>query len=1387
MSTSRPMYINNDLRFLYWNACTFSHSKWNQLQIYLTKEYDDNNTHNNIIHIICISEAKLTSSSLISTESLRGKFGSYIRYYYPCELDPNDISSNGGGLLFYIHSTIHIEECNRLSLAMTSPDLMANDKYSTDIRWIQFEYGKNIKFTLGSIYLHPSASHTAVKRCINNIENCIENTNGPILIAGDFNLKHPLWSKHYGTTNILNKSAEYLVEFIDQHNLTLLNIIYAKHEVTLKPFAKLRAESVVDLALTNQPNFINQLNVLTESGLFSDHNPIDIHITNYSDHQKQNHAIHYRKQEKWRSSDLSTEQWKLYETQLSPYLLKWKDKYVQLLDQNSIRELANQHGKDYVQNVIDDATYKLATIIIKSAEHAVGKKAVGKKYKKCFIIYKTKIQNMLDDTHKARDEYYRLKKLFTRNICNDITQLTNAKNNWNDHVKKFNHFIADINRDEWLKKLDSVYNNERLEQKLSWSSYKQTLPSTTQWTSKINNHITNEPPIDADDGNNNLANYYASVCQLDESIQQDRDPHITQTVKDFNTKLNMEWSNMVNIPDTENTPQNGQISLQEVIDFSNKINCNKAYGCDEIDGYMIKHGGRLLHSCIQLLFNSCWCSGVLPVNFTSSNIFPLYKKGDIHQACNYRPISLTSCLMRLFEKILYSRVESQIKLHPSQAGFRKQHSTLDNLYRLLERVYDAMWSSSNSYGVCLPVIFLDLQKAFDKMDTPSALYKLYTTGLKLNSRMLHFFSAFLNNRYMRTVSLQSISEWYETHTGAPQGTVFGPLIFAVYINDLITELEQNTNNIVHSITIGQYTNGCEAPAFADDIVLIPKQTNQPQGGGRGDVEAIGLLQDKLQSLSNALVICGTWARNWCMSFSKDKTNLLIFRKHQNIIYKDQSKSEKIIESLLKSIPLQLIQSNIIDNSMNFNVELVEQYKYMGITLNGNVGKLTESHINNVLIKIRTRCYQVKRILKDSMPIPVALMFIRSMVHSVYSYGLAFIRLNKSDIKKIYSPLRSIWRTILKLPSFTNTVDLMLELNILPLHIQHQQQLISYIYGLNKKSDTHLVKQLFTYNYNLAKHRGALTKTSESHPYHARPIALEYRELLNTWKTQYITHHDPIVWPSNPTSKKEINSVASHAGLVQLSYQRNPNTGLSSIKLLPDEITKINNKSKANSIQQKKEQQRKSIVVNKRSHSLQTKKPILNPSQLSLTNRGEITDSYLLNKTSYLRNEPYMKHDSQIISRMRCQLRMNRAPTYSTINQYCVTEQQRLIIKPYIERCRGCKQLIDETIEHTLLYCPRHLIARDLLKAKLQVGDLSSKTQQSPQFMMLLNDNQHLLKLSLPLILGQTHLLPNKLIKPVLQWTGNFINDVYKNHPLAFISKNYISTLGDSVYKLLRPP
>jgi hypothetical protein len=1369
--------IHNNLRVLYWNACTFNYLKWNQLHSHLNQRYD--NDPNNITHVICISEAKLTNSSLQTTESLRGKFGSYIRYYYPCELDSNANSANGGGLLLYVHQSLHVSSADKLCLSITHPSLPPKDKFSTDIRWIQFEFGIKTTFTLGLIYLHPSASFQAVQCCINNIKHCMNNTNGPILIAGDFNLKHPLWSKHYGQT--VDKSAECLVEFMDEEDLTLLNLIYNKHEVTLQPFATLRSEpSTVDLAITNRPKIISEMNILTHSELLSDHNPLDIYITNHSIHQNQNQQINNKKQEKWRSIDLDEVQWELFEKHLTPYLTRWKQKYEQLLLPSSICSLALLTDKNYIQNLLDDATFELSTIIVKSAEHVIGKKVIGKQYKKCFSTHADIIQELLVDSHNARDRYYDLVKSAKHSDQITIEQQLSAKKEWKLYVKRFNDKLCEITRDEWLEKLDSVYKHERAEKQLSWSHYKLTIPSATQWTSKINNHINNEPPANADIGNDNLAQYFASICQSNPATQLDRDPAIVQSVQGFDMKLKEEWTNMIKTCNDDANPQNGVISLEEISDFCRKINCKKAYGCDEIDGYMLKYGGLYLHSCLQLLFNSCWCTGVLPINFTSSNVFPLYKKGDIHQASSYRPISLTSCLMRLFERILYSRVESQIMLHPSQSGFRKYHSTEDNLYRLLERVYEAMWSSSNTYGVCLPIIFLDLQKAFDKMDIPSALYKLHQTGLELNSRMLHFFSAFLSNRYMRTVSLQCVSDWYEIDTGAPQGTIFGPLIFAVYINDLITELE-NRGNIMPNV-LGQHKSGCESPAFADDIVLIPRALNQPMSGARGDVEAAALLQSKLHSLSLALKICGNWARNWCMSFSKEKTNLLIFRKHQNLIHSNQSKSEKIIESLLKSTSLQLIQSNQAITTANFTIQLVDQYKYMGITLNGNVGRLFEHHIDDILGKIRTRCYQVKRVLKDSMPVPVALMFVRAMVHSVYSYGFAFIRLKKSEMTKIYSSLRGVWRAILKLPSFTSTVDLMLELNIIPLHIQHQQHLMRFMYGLTKKPDHHLVKRLFAQYRQAAVNKGALTKTRECHPYHARPIALEHRELLGTWKTDHVTQHNPIIWPANPSSKKQINSVASHAALVHLSSQRTPTTGLSSIKLLPEEIVKVQNFLTAVAAQQRNEEQRKLMMSesHKKAHSLLTKKPMLHPNQSSLSIDASIVDSYLLNKTSFLRNEPFMKIDLPILSRMRSQLRVDRAPTYSVIEKYCVTEPEKLIIRPYINRCRGCEQLIDETREHILLDCPRHSVARQALITKLQSGG-------SPQLNTLIEANQPLLQLSIPLILGQIHLLPKKLVKPVLNWTGDFIQEVYNKHPLPFINKNFISVLGDLVSKLLRPP
>ena len=181
----------------------------------------------------------------------------------------------------------------------------------------------------------------------------------------------------------------------------------------------------------------------------------------------------------------------------------------------------------------------------------------------------------------------------------------------------------------------------------------------------------------------------------------------------------------------------------------------------------------------------------------------LYTKGRATgRILDYRLLSITSVAARTIERVvqghLIRRVESQ--LAAQQAGFRKRHNTSDNIFRTLRAIHAAMDRKS-----VLPVVFLDIAKAFDSVHHPSLLLKLHRMGV--SDHMWWFIRAFLTNRFCAIWGDGATSDWFRVAAGVPQGSVLAPLLYAIFINDLVPDITQN--------------NECECCLFADDVNIWP--------------------------------------------------------------------------------------------------------------------------------------------------------------------------------------------------------------------------------------------------------------------------------------------------------------------------------------------------------------------------------------------------------------------------------------------------------------------------------------------------------------------------------------------------------------------------------------
>jgi hypothetical protein len=756
--------------------------------------------------------------------------------------------------------------------------------------------------------------------------------------------------------------------------------------------------------------------------------------------------------------------------------------------------------------------------------------------------------------------------------------------------------------------------------------------------------------------------------------------------------------------------------------------------------------------------------------------------------------------MRLYEKMIHNRVTNLIKIHPSQAGFRKKHSTDDNLYRLLETLYTNLWSSTNRFSICIPVIFLDLQKAFDKMDIDSVLYKLvHNKGLSTNSRIIHFFKAFLSNRYLRTVTLKSTSNWKNITIGTPQGTILGPFLFLVYIDDLIQEIEKN--QLINGIAL---PSKCEAPGYADDIYLIPRSLEQPVDGTMGDVQASEILHRKIDDLQEALSICGKWARNWCMTFSLDKTNIMLFRKHDQLLNPDKYLSDKVV--LQKAQSIKLIQSNNINSSLNFTIQRVEQYKYMGLTLSGNGQQLFNPHIDNIIKLIRTRGYQVRRVLKPSMPIRIAHLLVKAMVYSILQYALAFIRFNTETVtNNIISALRVIWRYILHVPSFTNNQDMMKELCFPSLQTLHQYYLLKYIKRtLSKDGAQHSGKALLERNIQKAKFMAANGNTTkgDTRPYIFRQVTLEYRELLGKYSSAQLTHTVDRVWPDPTKSTTEqLYQHCMHLGFSDWAYSRSTDKGLSSIILSTDQIDRVKHQQKIDSEYQQTNKLVQSIAKkdSKRRGKIQAPKHISNQPKLNINKNNDETNTHTItinNKHSLEYNPSncmeiplhhiYLDHNP-IQCREIEQIRLDVTPTLINIKSKCYTILEQNNITKTQTLCRKCK-LYPETTEHVFLECEAHMIKLHELQIKLQIAlEDNIKVNKKKRGRKLKGSADAVPVIIIPELpinmktlacVFPHEIFKKKIIaKAIILEIGNYIHSVYKSHILPIINNGFRNYLN----------
>ena len=248
-----------------------------------------------------------------------------------------------------------------------------------------------------------------------------------------------------------------------------------------------------------------------------------------------------------------------------------------------------------------------------------------------------------------------------------------------------------------------------------------------------------------------------------------------------------------------------------------KLDINKASGPDDVPALVLKMAAPELATPLARLFQICFDKGYMPAQWKCAHVIPCYKKGDKHTPGNYRPISLLCIMSKVMEKLVSKKMWKHLDQHhlisPRQFGFRAGHSTSDALTYVSQCLANSLNNREEARVVCL-----DISRAFDRVWHPGLLEKLSALGF---SGTLHaWLTDYLKDRSLKVVLNGRESGVKRINAGVPQGSILGPLLFIIFIDDISQDLMNQSILYADDATIMSFVKSSE------DRLLAAASLNQ---------------------------------------------------------------------------------------------------------------------------------------------------------------------------------------------------------------------------------------------------------------------------------------------------------------------------------------------------------------------------------------------------------------------------------------------------------------------------------------------------------------------------------------------------------------------------------
>ena len=377
---------------------------------------------------------------------------------------------------------------------------------------------------------------------------------------------------------------------------------------------------------------------------------------------------------------------------------------------------------------------------------------------------------------------------------------------------------------------------------------------------------------------------------------------------------------------TDNIFSLHQINESDILKLINNSR-DSAPGYDHIPMWLIKRAASTLVPIITHIINLSISTGVFPHALKLAKVTPIHKSGDLINKVNFRPVSVLISLSKLFERIIYTQLMEFLTdnniLTPSQYGFRPKRSTELALVSFTKYVLDAF--DNNDFVLS---VFLDLSKAFDTVDHEILLSKLHHYGIRGTAH--DWFSSYLSNR-RQYVHVNGQSSAIQTVVcGVPQGSIIGPLLFILYINDLC----RSSNTLKYIL-------------YADDTAVFTKGNN---------INAL------IMNINKELVKVSNWLASNKLTLNTSKTHFIIFHRYKKFMY-----------------PLSPV---IINNEMLCETT---ETKFLGVTVEQHLH--WRPHIESAKATIAKQC-GILYLVRSSLDQQSLLLMYYTLIYPRLTYCLA---------------------------------------------------------------------------------------------------------------------------------------------------------------------------------------------------------------------------------------------------------------------------------------------------------------------------------------------------------------------------------------------------------------